>query len=73
MTFSKMECLLLQSSSIFENCDQYDCIRQSYIDLKFKHSKEEVHDLLIKAQDYLEKCIENNLAEEIFLLILNHR
>ena len=62
--------LLLSSSSILDKYDQYDCIHQSLIDLHYEHSKEEVHELLIKAQECLESRIKIDLANEIFSLIL---
>lgn len=67
-----MDCsLLFSSSKIFTNSDLIDQIHQSIIDLKCeKLEQKEIGELLIDALSYLEKDITNELASDLFLLII---
>lgn len=63
--------LLLSSHSPFcENYDLHDSIYHSLIDLEEEKSKDEIMELLIRAQQFLDENIEDDFARDIFSLIL---
>lgn len=63
--------LLLSSSKIFQNSDLTDHIHQSIIDMHCENiDKNEIGELLFEALSYLEKDITNELASDLFLLII---
>lgn len=66
-----MECLLLQSSSIFENSNLIDQIRQTYIDLETDSTEDEVIIFLESALKYLEKDLDIKTTNELFSVILS--
>lgn len=63
--------LLLESSCIFDNSTLIDNIRQTYLDLQIESTEEIVEKYLKEAQKYLEKDLEDDVANELFQAILD--
>ena len=63
--------LLLPSSINFEDSNLVDNIRQTYIDLHTEPSEEDVRSFLKEAKTYLDKDLQENVANELFAAILS--